>query len=156
MLKGFRRRCITAMIPRYTFVRRLVRIWTDFNEKPSWKYPELAPTPLLRSLKLNHSEVDSSELNRAKWFWQRRPRLILGEGFFGWALVCLPAIILFSLQISFVWRAILSPVVGLGLPLAWFLAAYLVIVMDTARLVRWRREYEVSVHRLTRTRHETS
>lgn len=69
---------------RYTLARRLVGIWRDFDEKLSWKYRELAPALLLRSLKLYEKDVDRSELNRAEWFWRRRPRLILGEGFFGW------------------------------------------------------------------------
>ena len=75
---------------RYTLARRLVGIWRDFDEKPSWKYREIAPDLLLRSLKLHEADVDRSELNRAEWFWRRRPRLILGEGFFGWGGVLPP------------------------------------------------------------------
>jgi len=53
---------------RYTLARRLVGIWRDFDEKLSWKYRELAPALLLRSLKLYEKDVDRSELNRAEWF----------------------------------------------------------------------------------------
>jgi hypothetical protein len=146
----------SSMMTQYTLFQRLVRIWRDFNEKPSWKYRELAPTALLSSWNLHESDVDSSELSRAEWFWRRRLRLILGEGFFGWVLVSLTASILFSLPISFVWLEILDTFVGLGLALGWILAGYFAIAIDTARLVHWRRKCEASVDRLTRTPHETS
>jgi hypothetical protein len=77
----------SSMMTEYTFVRRLIRIWRDFDERPSSKFRELPPTPLLRSSNIHDADVDSSELSRAEWFWRRRPRLILGEGLFGWPLV---------------------------------------------------------------------
>jgi hypothetical protein len=141
---------------RYTLARRLVGIWRDFDEKLSWKYRELAPALLLRSLKLYEKDVDRSELNRAEWFWRRRPRLILGEGFFGWVEVCLPAIVLFSVPLSFVRLGALAPLLGLGLSLEWIFAMCVTIMTDNARLVRWRREYEVSVDRPIRKRHSAS
>jgi hypothetical protein len=127
----------------------VVRIWREFNEKPSWRYRELAPGLLLRSLNFVDADMNGSELNRAEWFWRRRPRLILGEGFFGWALVCITVVILFSLPGAFVWLGVDS-FTSLGLALGWILGAYVAIVLDTARLAQWRREYELSVDRLIR------
>jgi len=141
---------------RYTLARRLAGIWRDFDEKLSWKYREIAPDLLLRSLKLDEADVDRSELNRAEWFWRRRPRLILGEGFFGWGVFCLPAIVLFSVPLSFVRLGALAPLVGLGLSLEWIFAMCVTIMTDNARLVRWRREYESSADRLIRKRHSAS
>jgi len=96
----------------------VVRIWREFNEKPSWRYRELAPGLLLRSLNFVDADMNGSELNRAEWFWRRRPRLILGEGFFGWALVCITVVILFSLPGAFVWLGVDS-FTSLGLALGW-------------------------------------
>jgi len=127
----------------------VVRIWREFNQKPSWRYRELAPRVLLRSLNFHDADVDGSELSRAERFWLRRPRLILGEGFFGWALVCTTVLILFSLPIAFVCLGIV-PLVGIGFAIAWILGAYVAIVIDSARLAHWRREYELSVDRLIR------
>jgi hypothetical protein len=143
------------MMTRPDLASKLVRIWKVFDEKLSWKYRELPPTLLLKSLKLDRADVDKFELCRAEWFWRRRPRLVLG-GYCSWALVCLPPIILFSLPIAFVWFGALAPLVGLGLALAWILAMCIVVVTDNARSVRWRREYESSADRLIQRRHKAS
>ncbi|HET9376003.1 MAG TPA: hypothetical protein VFO40_13595 [Chthoniobacterales bacterium] len=39
---------------------------------------------------------------------------------------------------------------GIGFAIAWILGAYVAIVIDSARLAHWRREYELSVDRLIR------
>jgi hypothetical protein len=143
------------MMTRHGLAGKLARIWKDFDEKLSWKYRELPPTALLKSLKLHRADVDNFELSRTEWFWRRRPRLVLG-GFCSWALVCLAPVILFSLPIAFVWFGSLAPLFGLGLALAWILTVCVVIVTDNTRSVQWRREYESSADRLIRRRHKAS
>jgi hypothetical protein len=59
-----------------------------------WKFSELPPSQFEKRLELNRSGVDLSEFERAKCFWRRRPRLILGEGLPGYLLVVFIGVLL--------------------------------------------------------------
>ena len=98
-----------------------------------WKYEELPPGALIKSLRLEPAAVDHDELSRAEWFWSRRPK-VLSESvscFFCYviALVCL---LYFAPE-------------TLWLLLVWILAGVSCACTEHMRLNRWRNEYESSI-----------
>ncbi|MGA8481835.1 MAG: hypothetical protein WB696_28040 [Chthoniobacterales bacterium] len=117
----------------------------DFNAVNRWRFPELAPSDLLRSLHCDLSDVDHAEFVRAKWMWTRKPKSVLEDGLFGYAVVVFIGVVL-----------LLIPHVGVLLALICCLAVLLVAdkVLDkhAARLGRWRQEYESSIGRVIRSR----
>jgi hypothetical protein len=41
-----------------------------------WKYEDLPPVALMKSLRLEPAAINQSEFSRAEWFWSRRPKLL--------------------------------------------------------------------------------
>jgi hypothetical protein len=100
---------------------------------PIWKYEELPPGALIKSLHLEPAAIDQDELSRAEWFWSRRPK-VLSESvssFFCYVivLVCL----LYSAPET-IWLLLL-----------WILAGVSCASIEHIRLSRWRNEYESSI-----------
>jgi hypothetical protein len=118
-------------------VQYFIEFWKDFHADQKWKFPELPPSQFKKRLELNRPGVDPSELERAKWFWRRRPSLILGEGLPGYLLVVFIGVLLLFI-----------PKIGVPLDFGCLFLFYAAIALDTVRLVRWRRQYETSINRL--------
>jgi hypothetical protein len=101
-----------------------------------WKYEEVSPSALIKSLNLEPASVDQDELARANWFWSRRPQPLwesLGFFFFYIAVVVfLPYLIPNS-------RWLL---------LAWIFAGASWVAIDSVLLNRWRNEYKSSIKRI--------
>jgi hypothetical protein len=125
-------------------VRRLVdnwrAFWRDFNCEAEWRFPELPPVQLQKAFGVPWGFIDRGEFQRAEWMWTRKPKLVLGEGFLGYALVVLVALLL-----------LLVPHIGVLLTIGWSFAMLGVIARDIVRPIRWRREYEVSITRIVRS-----
>ena len=123
-----------------TLLQRFRGIWRALQKDPDSRYPELPPGPLLKRVGLDFSCVNDSELKRAQWFWNRRPRskLLESDLYFG-IYLCSGLLLL------------LVPSIGVLLAVVWIVSAYLRLLLDTASLANWRSEYEVSVERLLRT-----
>ena len=102
-------------------------------------FPELPPTNLLHSLKLDLSEVNHAEFVRAQWMWTRRPKSFLGDGLAAYLLLVFIGLVL-----------LLIPYAGLMLCAVWCFAMVFAIAKDGVGQVRWRREYESSIGRITR------
>jgi hypothetical protein len=120
---------------------RFRNFWRDFNVVHRWKFPELPPCDLLRSLHCDLSDVDYAEFVRAQWMWTRKPKSFLGDGLSGYlTLVFIGLLIL------------LIPYAGIMLALVWCFVMLLVVAKDVVRLVRWRHEYESSIGRVGRSR----
>ena len=119
------------------FTRHLVGVSRDLEDNQSWKYDELSPVQLLEKLKLDKSLADRDELERAEYFWTRRPRFLRAISWIAWLLL--------ALGLPF-W---LFVVPAIGLPL--LLLSAVVANTDIVRSVRWRRQYELSIDRLVRT-----
>ena len=117
--------------------KHLVGVLRDLEDNQSWKYDELSPVKLLERLKLDKRLVDRDELERAEYLWTRRPRFLRAISGIAWLLV--------ALGLPF-W---LFDVPAIGLPL--LLLAAVLANTDIVRSVRWRRQYESSIHRLVRT-----
>jgi hypothetical protein len=128
---------IRAPSKKADFSKQLVGVLRDIEDNQSWKYDELPPVQLLERLKLNKCLADRGEVERAEYFWTRRPRFLRAIGWILWFLV--------ALGLPF-W---LFDVPAIGLPL--FLLAAVVANTDIVRSVRWRRQYELSIDRLVRT-----
>lgn len=111
--------------------------WRDLQEHSDWKYEELPPILLLEKSKLHRDPTNLDELARADWFWDRRPRLHFTVS---WVIGFLVA---FGLPL---WLFYLP---WIGVPL--IVMAVIVANTETVRSVRWRRQYELSIDRLTRT-----
>jgi hypothetical protein len=94
---------------------------------------------LLPSLKklLDDRSMDDSENARADWMWQLRPKSAFG-GFLDYCLV-------FAGGISLP----LIHEIGLLLDVVWLFAGSLLIASDKVRAIRWRRDYEATLCRLT-------
>lgn len=48
----------------------------DLQDNQSWKYDELSPVQMLEKLKLDKRLANRDELERAEFFWARRPRFL--------------------------------------------------------------------------------
>ena len=114
--------------------------WKDFNSNENWRFPELSPVQLQKSLDVAWSFIDRGEYVRAEWMWSRRPKLILGEGGLGYAILIFVALLL-----------LLIPKVGVFLTTAWCISMLVAIARDVVRTIRWRRDYEVSITRVMRS-----
>jgi len=108
------------------------------NAVKRWRFPELPPCNLLRSLHYDIRDVSYAEFVRAKWMWTRKPKSFLGDG---------PSILVFIGLVL-----LLVPYAGIMLALVWCFAMLLVVAKDAVRLIRWRYEYESSIARVVRSR----
>lgn len=131
-------RCPNICAPSKTvnFTKHLVGVLRDIEDNQDWKYDELPPVQLLERLKLNKCLADRDEVERAEYFWTRRPRFFRAISWILWLLVT------FGLPF---WPFVVP---AIGLPL--LLLSAVVINTDIVRSVRWRRQYELSIHRLVR------
>ena len=118
-------------------VQCFIGFWKDFQADQKWKFPELPPSQFKQWLELSRPGVDLAEFERAKWFWGRRPTLILGEGLPGYLLVVFIGVLLLFI-----------PKIGVPLDFGCLFLFYAAIAVDTVRFVRWRRQYETSICRL--------
>jgi hypothetical protein len=114
------------------------KFWRDFNRENEWRFPDVAPARLHELL--GSPAADPTERIRAEWMWRRRPRLILGEGVFGYCLIVGIGVAL-----------LLVPQTGILLDLIWLIISSLLVASDTVRSNRWRRDYEVALDRLIRS-----
>lgn len=121
-------------------LNRFNDFWRDFNTVNRWKFPELSPSSLQKWSDFDLACVNYAELARAEWMWSRKPRSLLGKGMSGYILLVFLGLLLF-----------LFPCFGILLAVAWFLAMFVLIAHDTVRVIRWRREYEVSIVRVIRS-----
>jgi hypothetical protein len=115
-----------------------MNFWRDFNRENDWRFPEVAPAQLqeLRGCPTGNSP----ERVRVEWMWQRKPKLILGEGVVGYCVVVAVAVAL-----------LMVPGTGIFLDLVWLIINSLAVASDTVRTNRWRRDYESALDRLIRT-----
>jgi hypothetical protein len=111
--------------------------WEDFHSDQLWRYPESPPDQLRQSLGLEPARVNHGEMIRAEWMWARRPKSVLLNDNFGYALLLLGALLL-----------LFVPFVGIFLTVLWCILILSMVGRDSVRLLRWRREYEVSVTRI--------
>jgi hypothetical protein len=118
-------------------VQCFIEFWKDFHADQKWKFPDSPPSQFKKRLELNRLGINLSEFERAKWFWRRRPNLILGEGLPGYLLVVFVGVLLLFI-----------PKIGIPLDFGCLFLFYAAIALDKVRLVRWRRQYETSISRL--------
>jgi hypothetical protein len=121
-----------------SFSKQLAGLWRDLQDDQHWKYEELSPTELLEKLGRHEYLPNSNELERAEYFWSRRPGFFPVISYIAWLIV--------ALGLPF-WLLIVPAV---GLPL--FIVSAVLIDTDIVRSVRWRREYELSIDRLIHTK----
>jgi hypothetical protein len=105
----------------------------EVDADPVWKYEELPPVALIKSLRLEPAAINQSEFSRAEWFWSRRPKLI-SESVSFFFLYLTIAVCLFYLVPDSIWWLLL-----------WILAGAGCASIDHIRLNRWRNEYESSI-----------
>jgi hypothetical protein len=117
-----------------------IAFWKDFNSQNEWRFPELPPVQLQKAFGVPWIFVDRGEFHRAEWMWARKPKLVLGEGVFGYAAIVLVALLL-----------LLVPRIGVVLTIVWCFGMVGVIARDVVRTIRWRREYEISITRIRRS-----
>jgi hypothetical protein len=114
---------------------RLVNFWRDLEDNQRWKYAELSPVQLLELLKPDTCPADKDELARAEFFWRLRPRFLPAITYAAWLIT--------ALGLPF-WLFIV-PAIGVPLLILFTVLANTNIV----RCVRWRRQYELSLDRLS-------
>jgi hypothetical protein len=103
---------------------------------PVWKYEELPPAALVKSLHLEPAAISQVEFSRADWFWSRRPK-VLSESLIFFFFYLTVAVCLFYLLPDTVLFLLLW--IGAGASCAF---------VDSIRLNRWRNEYESSITRI--------
>ena len=127
-------------------------MWRDLTSEPVWKYEELPPLLLAELTKLDLFEVGDSELARAQWFWLRQRKLALHKST---ALLFAGLCVILSLAIAFVaWPETSMPKRVAEMIISFLaLVAAIYPIAQRIGLVRWRREYELSIDRLIHTIH---
>jgi len=116
--------------------KHLANFWRDLEDNQHWKYDELSPVQLLEKLKPDACPADKDELARAEFFWRRQPRFLSAITYVAWLIA--------ALGLPF-WLFIV-PAIGVPLLILFTVLANTHIV----RSVRWRRQYELSLDRLSR------
>jgi hypothetical protein len=107
-----------------------------FDGDPVWKYEELPPADLIKSLHLEAATIDQDEFGRAEWFWSRRPK-VLSESVSFFFFYLTVAVCLFYLLPN-----------TIPLLLLWIVAGASCTFVDGIHLNRWRKEYEASIKRV--------
>jgi hypothetical protein len=103
---------------------------------PTWKYEELPPAALIKSLHLEPATIDQNEFSRAEWFWTRRPK-VLSESLSFFFVYLTVAVCLFYLLPN-----------TILLLLVWILAGATCAFVGHIRINQWRNEYESSITRV--------
>jgi hypothetical protein len=127
----------TYSVPRIKCSEHLIRFWHDLHDDQTWKYEELCPIELLKKVEINHRTVPKDELDRIAWFWRRRPRGLTAVGLILWLIAAVAAPF-----------CVIVPCFALPI----LITCLALLLWTIVRSVRWRREYELSVSRLLRTR----
>ena len=133
-----RRPSARAPSEKFNLTKHLVGVLRDLEDNQRWQYDELSPVQLLEKLKLDKYVADKDELARAEFFWRRRPRFLPAITYVAWLIV--------ALGLPF-W---LFGVPAIGVPL--LVVTAVLANTDIVRSVRWRRQYELSIDRLIRTK----
>ena len=131
-----RRANFRASSEKLNLTKHLVGFWRDLEDNQRWKYAELSPVQLLKLFKPDECPADKDELARAEFFWRRRPRFLSAITYVAWLIA--------ALGLPF-WLFIV-PAIGVPLLILFTVIANTNIV----RSVRWRRQYELSLDRLSR------
>jgi hypothetical protein len=122
--------------PRTKCTDYLVRFWNDLYDDQVWRYDELRPVELLERAEIQSQTVPDDELERANWFWRRRPRVLSAVACVCWIMAALAAPF-----------CVMRPFIGSPL----LITSIALVLVTIVRFVRWRREYELSVDRIMRT-----
>jgi hypothetical protein len=122
--------------PRIKCTEHLVRFWNDLYDDQVWKYDELRPVELLEKAEIQSQTVPDHELERANWFWRRRPRALSAVAGVCWFVAAIGAPF-----------CVMRPFIGAPV----LIASIALVLVTIVRFVRWRREYELSVDRIIRT-----
>jgi hypothetical protein len=101
-----------------------------------WKYEEVPPSALIKSLDLEPASVAQDEFARAEWFWNRRPKAFWESLYFFFFYVTVVVCLLYLIPDS-LWFLLL-----------WILAGASWAAIDSILLNRWRSEYESSIKRM--------
>jgi hypothetical protein len=101
-----------------------------------WKYAEVSPSALIKSLDLEPASVAQDEFARAEWFWSRRPKALWESLGFFFSYVAVVVCLLYLIPDS-IWFLLL-----------WILAGASWVAIDSILLNRWRSEYESSIKRM--------
>ena len=96
-----------------------------------------ANVQLLEKWGLCGCAAHNDELARANWFWNRRPRLLQTTS-------CIVSIIV---ALGLPLRLFIFPAIGVPL----LILAAEIVNTEIVRSARWRRQYELSIDRLSRT-----
>jgi hypothetical protein len=129
---------VRAWLAKLSFSKQLAGVSRDLEGNQRWKYDELSPVQLLEKLRRHEYLAKNDELERAEYFWSRRPRFFRPICYVVWLIV--------ALGLPF-W---LFSVPAIGLPL--FIVSAVLVNTDIVRTARWRRQYELSIDRLIRTK----
>jgi hypothetical protein len=127
-------------------------MWNPLREperKIHTLYPDMTPVDLLGRILGKSNSVDPSELQRAQWFWARRPKkLILCRGMaMGMVMFC------FLLYASWIFSNGQAQVTSVIVDVAWaaFAASGTAVFADIFRYAQWKSEYRSAIARLCAT-----
>jgi hypothetical protein len=112
-------------------------------------YPDMAPEALLSRFLGKNISSDAGELQRAQWFWERRPKkLILSRDMAIWIVM-----FYFSLYASWILCNGQAQVTAVIVDVAWtaVAACATAAVVDIFRYTQWKLEYRSAIARLCAT-----
>lgn len=105
------------------------------------RYTDFPPNDLLERCSVAMEVIDRSELERAEWLWQRRPRYVLFDG----GKVLWGRLMLYILLILFL---VSFDIPGLLAASGLSFVAAILVLFDYYWRERWRRDYDVALCRL--------
>jgi hypothetical protein len=127
---------IYTWLAKLNFCERFTALYRNLQDVHGWNYHEASPLQLLETLNIDRYTVNRDELERACFFWNRKPRLLQSITRCAW-----------------VSSGLGLPICLLTFPVMGGLLLLISLALTNANIVhsvRWRRQYELSIHRLLR------
>jgi hypothetical protein len=117
------------------------------NRQVGFSFPDLPPDEILIQQFVKIAQVDRNELERAQWFWKKRPsRLVFAEDIFVHfvlvSIVCL---------LNFIYASHWEPSYTLIIAISILAVIVMTGVIDLSRYSRWKADYCRTLIRLVHT-----
>jgi hypothetical protein len=112
-------------------------------------YPDMAPEPLLNQYGGKNVSADAGELQRAKWFWGRRPKMLILTTNMAIRIVTF-YLLLWTTSI-FTHNQAQATAVVVDVAWAALAASAAAVFVDISRYAQWKWEYRSAIARLCTT-----
>jgi hypothetical protein len=112
-------------------------------------YPDIAPEPLLNQYGGKNISADAGELQRAQWFWGRRPKMLILTTNMAIRIVTFYLLLWTTSIFTHNQAQATAAVVDIGW--AALAASAAAVFVDISRYAQWKWEYRSAIARLCTT-----